>query len=188
MRQAISKNTARRKVSGKSGPQATCPWLDIRVVGGEGLHYRSGEFRAAGWEERHHRHFTADVQRSLEGYVEVYRLVLHAGYDRGTGGLEVQDAAYFRPFPHCPEVESGLHRGTHPVQGGAVADAAEGDLVLPQLPEPGSGRRDEGAVLIVLSLAPQGEVAAAAREQPGLGAFMGAFQKILYFLFHFTGF
>ena len=121
MRQAISKKTARRKVSGKSGPQATCPWLDIRTMSwavraSEGFHDRSGEFRATGREERHHRHFTADVERSFEGYVEVCRLVLHAGHDCGTGGLEVQDAADFRPFPHCPEVESGLHRGTHPVQ------------------------------------------------------------------------
>ena len=86
------------------------------VVGGEGFHDRSGELRAAGRKERHHRHFTADVERSLEGYVEIPGLVLHAGHDCGTGGLEVQDAADFRPFPHCPEVESGLHRGTHPVQ------------------------------------------------------------------------
>ena len=204
MRQAISKNTARRKVSGKSGPQATCPWLDIRTMSWAvraSTTDRSGEFRAAGREERHHRHFTADVERSLEGDVEVCRLILHAGHDRGVRGLEVQDAADFRPFPHCTEVESGLHRGTHSVQGGAVADAAEGDLVLLQFSdaaegdlvllqfsEPGAGRREEGAVLIVLSLAAQGEVAAAAREQPGLGAFVGTFQKILYFLFHFTGF
>ena len=158
------------------------------VVGGEGFYDRSGELRAAGREERHHRHFTADVERSLEGYVEIPGLVLHACYDCGTGGLEVQDAADFRPFPHCPEVESGLHRGMHSVQGGAVADAAEGDLVLPQFPEPGAGRREEGAVLIVLTLAPQGKITAAARQQSGLGAFVGTFQKILYFLIHFTGF
>ena len=125
-------------------------------MGGEGLHYRGGKLRTAGREERHHRHFTADVERSLEGYVEIPGLVLHAGYDRGTGGLEVQDAADFRPFPHCPQMKSGLHRGMHSVQRGAVADAAESDLVLPQFPEPGAGRREEGAVLIVLTLAPQG--------------------------------
>ena len=201
MRQAISKKTARRKVSGKSGPQATCGVGEVgaagdlsvvghqdNVVGGEGFHDRSGEFRATGRKERHHRHFTADVEQSFEGYIEVCRLVLHAGYDRGVRGLEVQDAADFRPFPHCPEVESGLHRGMHSVQGGAVADAAEGDLVLPQFPEPGAGRREEGAVLIVLTLAPQGKITAAARQQSGLGAFVGTFQKILYFLIHFTGF
>ena len=86
------------------------------VVGGEGFHDCSGEFRAAGLIEWYDRYFTADVERSLEGYVEIPGLVLHAGYDRGTGGLEVQDAADFRPFPHGPEVESGLHRGMHPVQ------------------------------------------------------------------------
>ena len=32
MRQAISKKTARRNVSGKSFPQAACPWLDIRTM------------------------------------------------------------------------------------------------------------------------------------------------------------
>ena len=85
-------------------------------------------------------------------------------------------------------MKSGLHRGMHSVQGGAVADMAESDLVLPQFPEPGAGRREEGAVLIVLTLAPQGKIAAAAGQQPGLGAFVGTFQKILYFLFHFTGF
>ena len=192
MRQAISKNTARRKVSGKSGPQATGDLSVIghqdNVVGGEGFHDRSGKLRTAGREERYHRHFTADVERSLEGDVEVCRLVFHAGYDRGVRGLEVQDAADFRPFPHCPQMKSGLHRGMHSVQGGAVADMAESDLVLPQFPEPGAGRREEGVVLIVLTLAPQGKIAAAAGQQPGLGAFVGTFQKILYFLFHFTGF
>ena len=160
---------------------------DLSVVGHQddvvvckGLYYRCGEFVRAGREERHYGYFPAYVQRPFEGDVEILGLVLHAGDDSGIRGLEVQDASHFRPPAHDSEVKAGLHRWPHSVQAPAVADAAEGDLVFPQFFEPAAGGGQQGQAGIAGKFREaQGQVAAAAGEQSGFGAFMGASGEII---------
>ena len=69
---------------------------------------------------------------------------------------------------------------THSVQAPAVADAAEGDLVFPQFFEPAAGGGQQGQTGIAGKFREaQGQVAAAAGEQSGFGAFMGASGEII---------